>query len=151
MVPTDTVFARMLALLGADTLTVGTTATPTACTVALVKATFSPGPTLRLADIVEADFDGYAAKTVASAPQPQSNDPSNGDSILLIPPLAGGFNWETTGLTNLPQVIYGYVVIGHGPEIVGSALISPPINLTGVNQGISIPSPTFRQVNGTVV
>lgn len=151
MIPTDTVFNRMMELLGADTLTVGTVATPTAAIVILVKANFSPGPGLRLADLVEADFPGYAQKTCASAPQNQSNDGSNGDSLLTIPPLAGGFLWETSAAPSPNQSIYGYAVIGHGPEIIGAAKLNPVVVLSGAHQIVEIPYPSFRQVAGSVV
>jgi len=150
MVPTNTVFERMLSLLGADTATVGTVDAPTNCQVMLIKSTFVPGPTTRLADLDEADFDGYAQVACAGAPKPQSNDPSNGDSILTLTPSTGGFTWETTGLTNLPQTIFGYAVIGHGPEIVGSALITPTVTLNGINQSITVATPTFHQPQGTI-
>lgn len=152
MVPTNTVFNRMLQLLGADTLTVGTVATPTNCTVMLIKQAFVPSAQLRLADLVEADFPGYVGpKTALSSPFDSGVDPSNGNTILAIPPNVGGYIWETTSPPSPAQTIYGYAVVGHGPEIVGSALINPPVVLNGTGQRIEIPSPQFKQIAGSIV
>jgi hypothetical protein len=151
MVPTSLLFQRMLVLLGADTFTLGTTSGPTTCKLHLAKAAFTPSQDLTLADFVEADFDGYAEKSAVAGPMPQSADPTNADSLVDIPPGAAGYLWETSGVTNLPQTIFGYYLEGHGPLLMGCQLLPEPITLTGINQSIFVPRVGFRQLAGSVV
>ena len=103
--PTRSLFERIMTLLGADSVTMAG-----ALVVRLIKEPFSESLDQTFTADDEADFDGYAGIDVAAATRPTANDPATGDRLLTVTPPAGGFRWETTGATNLPQTIYGYVV-----------------------------------------
>lgn len=138
MIPTQAVFERMMELLGADTATLNTTGSPTDAKVGLFINDFAPNAAMVLADLTEATFDGYVQIPADGHPHPQSLDPSNGNSRVTLLPSAGGWHWETTGLTDLPQTVFGYFVIGHGVLLNLAKRFETPIVLTGANQSIDI-------------
>lgn len=93
-------------LLGADTGVLAE-ATPFV-QVFLIKEAFTEDVALVMGDLVEADFDGYAALHAASAATQVFIDPVTGKWTLQVREPAGGWHWATSGLTNLPQTIYGF-------------------------------------------
>lgn len=150
MIPSKQISERMMTLVGADTATLATAATPTEVQVHLSKTPFTPSPTIVFADLTPPDFDGYAHIAAGAPPWVETLDPASGAVKLLLPMPAGGLVWETTGTTNLPQTIYGYMVIGHSSVNCGAALFNPPIVLTGVNQSIIINQPALTLIPGAV-
>src|SRR6266404_3262845 len=82
--------------------------------VVLFKAPFTPMPDLDPVAMLltQADFDGYVANGISSATGTQNTalDPLTSDYLLQLKLPVGGFRWETTGTTNLPQTIYGFGV-----------------------------------------
>lgn len=143
MQATQAIIDAMAALLGADT---GTLAAGTPFVeVALVKAPFTPGPDLVLADLTLADFDGYAALHAASAATQVFKDPATGENIIQVREPAGGWHWATTGVTNLPQTIHGFALLDPtGATVYGAELLDAPVVLTASGQGVDIPEARFR-------
>jgi len=148
VIPTQEVFELGPTLLGSDTATLNNMAT---LRVGLVKEPIVPGPGLAYGDLVFADFDGYAAKTPVAGVQPESVDPSNGDAILSIVPPAGGWRWETTGLTNLPQTIYGFALYNTaGTVLYAAEALAVPVELNGLNQSVNLPEVAMRFHQGLI-
>lgn len=140
---------KAMQLLAADTATLAQAAN--ANLIVLCTNQIAPSELMVMADIDEATFDGYAALEVGLNAQPEALDPSNADSIIdLIPPVTG-FRWETTGLTNLPQTIYGFALCNQAKTILFAAQLLPaPVTLTGTNQRVDVGAPTLRQGAGSI-
>jgi len=135
MVPSSNVTIDMMQKLAASTLTMNTTG---GIKLDLLAAPFTPGPNFTLANGTLATFDGYAPVVAASPPQ-QSVDPATGQLIISLVPPVGGFYWETTGGSNLPQTIHGFVATTNGTTVpIGSELFTAPIVLSGTAQSIVI-------------
>lgn len=138
MTPTKTLLDRWLDLLAADATTLAPPAL--AVRVHLAKAAFTPGPNLTVATFVEADFAGYAAKGVAVGAQPVFTDPITGLKVLQLIEPVGGWSWTTTGLTLLPQSIFGFYVTDDANAVLhGMARFDVVFNLTESGQGVWIP------------
>lgn len=113
--------------------------------VHLAKAPFTPGPDLVIGDMTEADFDGYAALAVDSATAQVFTDPTTGEKIIQLDEPAGGWTWITTGVTNLPQTIYGaYVTNSANNVLYGAELldVQPVLNASG--DGVAVGQVRFR-------
>jgi len=111
--------------------------------VGLVKQSFTPSEDLVFADLIPADFNGAAA--VGHSTPTWGVDPLTNERVLNVPPLAGGFHWETVDTTNLPQTIYGYMLYNSDTtELLGCALFDTPIVLNAANQPVDIPAVQFR-------
>lgn len=151
MVPTQAVAERAMILLGADSTTLNKSS-GSANLMILFQNPATPGPQMVMADFTEADFDGYAARDVLYDGLPESIDPVTGDILISVPPETTAYLWETTGLTNLPQTIYGYAIVNSTKTTVYAAeRFDEPIELNAVNQSISIPGmPRLRMVNGSI-
>jgi len=109
--------------------------------IGLAKAAFTPGLPLLIGDIDVADFDGYAGK--GWDPTLWAVDPASGLYVFYPTTPAGGFSWETTGVTNLPQTIHGYYLVDtDSGTLAAAALLDTPVVLTAANQIITIPLPT---------
>jgi len=150
--PVQTVFERMMVLLGADTTTFAKTA-GTENKLMLISQPFTPGQGLTIGALTEATFAGYAARSIAADAQPQSLDPATGDSLLTFAPLTDPYLWETTSGVGLPQTIYGYAIVDSTKATLYAAqlLDQGPVLLTAVNQSITVALPQMRQLNGSVV
>lgn len=140
MVPTNTLLTAMMTALGSDT-----TMLAGALWLFPIKSEFSPGPDPVLTDADLADFDGSGPKTTGAATRPVLSDPVSGDIFIRIPDPAGGWQWTTTGTTNLPQTIYGVALSSdsatiEGAELLGTALLPGgpvELNITGNSFGFS--------------
>lgn len=151
MTPSQAIFEQRDILLAAD----ATTLAPAALQlhVHLIKAPFTPTPELAWGDVSAdvADFDGYAAINSVVGAQLQSINPLTGASQITLKLPAGGWRWETTGLTNLPQEIWGFVVTDNADaDIMGSELLPEPITLTAINEEIVVPTIKFSTLPGTM-
>ena len=125
-------------LLAAD---VPTLAPATANKIILIKDNFALEETLVAGDLTEADFDGYAAIAGATGAQQCGIDPNTGDQIVTIKPPAGGYRWETTGITHLPETIYGFALVDTTKAtLLAATLFDTPITLTESGQEITLPS-----------
>jgi len=144
MQPTQLIINSLASLLAADTANLAAAAVKN---VHLVKAPFTPSPTTDWTTMTadEADFDGYAVKTAAAGAQQSFTDPLTGERVTQLIEPAGGWHWETTGVTNLPQTIYGWVVTDDADtDTFGSGNFETPIELTAADQAVDIAELNFR-------
>lgn len=115
--------------------------------VALVKAPFTPLESTVVGDLTLADFDGSTPLACGVGTQAEGLDPNNSDAIITLKAPVGGWRWETTGVTNLPQTIYGYALTNDdGSILLGCATLSTPLTLTAVNQVLDVGPITIRQL-----
>jgi len=136
MQPTQTLLSTLAELLAGD---VAYLAAAAAKHVHWIKDVFTPDLTTDFTALVEADFDGYVALNAAAGAQQAFTDPITGQRVVqLIEPL-GGWHSETTGVTNLPQTIYGYAVTDLADAVtLGSALLDTPVTLSGVGEAVDV-------------
>jgi hypothetical protein len=102
---------------------------------------------LVLGDLTAADFDGYAAIASPNAAGQVAVDPVTGDQIVTVNEAAGGWRWETTGLTNLPQTIFGFALTNAaGAVLLAIEALPVPVTLTASGQEINIGTAKFTVV-----
>lgn len=134
---------KMAQLLAADATTLAQAAD--ANLLKLVNAAFTPSEASAIGDLSFANFDGSTPIEVELLTQPEGLDPNSTDAIISLSPPVGGFRWETTGVTNLPQTIYGYALTNAaGTVLFGCERFPATIPLSGVNQVLTVDNPTFR-------
>jgi len=133
---------RIATLLAADTTTLAQVGL---VNLHLAKEPFTPGPALVIGDLTEADFDGYAPLAVDSATAQVFLDPATGDTIIQLDEPAGGWFWETSGVTNLPQTLHGaYLTNSANNAVYGAELIEEEPELSDTGQGFAMPYIRFR-------
>jgi hypothetical protein len=141
--PTNVILDRLAALLAADTSSLAPAAL--AVHVHLAINGFTPGPNLVVADFVPATFDGYAPLDADVGPQQDFVDAATGYRVVQLLEPAAGWHWVTTGLTDLPQVIYGFYVTNNADAVLyGCERFATPITLTASGQGIDIDQVRFN-------
>lgn len=120
-------------------------ASASAMFVKLSKTSFTPGPNQVPGDFTEADFDGYGAIQGTAGAQTGGIDPLTGQTLITINEAGDPWFWQVTGLTNLPQTIYGaYLTNNGGTKVWGSVLFLNPIPLSAIGQQIDIGNLMFR-------
>lgn len=149
MIPTQVMLDAVATAIATD---VTTLANAMFLKVFLVKAAFTPGGNLVVGDLVPADFAGSTALANSSAVMLQYKDPATGEWIIEVPPPVGGWHWQTTsGVTNLPQSIYGWACVDHTSAILyGTDLLPTPLLLNANAQGVDVPAVRFR-LNGAAL
>ncbi len=148
MTPTQALLDAVAAAIAADTAAL---AAAGFLHVYPVKQAFSPGIGLVVADVPKADFDGGTPKVTSSATILTGIDPQTGEWILEIPEIAGGWRWEVSGTTNLPQTIHGFALTNVGESTLwGTALLDAPVVLTAVSQVVEVGSVAFRLSNAAL-
>jgi hypothetical protein len=142
--------AKAAQLLAADTATLAQAAN--ANVIALVMAPFTPGESISIGDLTLATFDGNTPIAVGLTTQPTALDPNTNDMIIdMIPPVTG-FRWQTSGVTNLPQTIYGYALLDHTlATIFATDLLPSPVTLTAIDQRVDVGAPNIRQLANSMV
>lgn len=149
MIPTRAIREKAMQLLAADTATLAPAVN--ANKMALVMAAFAPSEETVIGDLTLATFDGSTPKDCGVGTQPEGLDPTTGDSVVTLLAPAGGWRWETTGVTNLPQTIFGFALFDNALAVyLGSALLPAPITLTAANQVVSLGDVTLRQLAGSI-
>lgn len=149
MIPTLLLLERIGILVGSDTTTFANADNPLMC---LAKNDFTPGPGLTLTDLTQADFSGYSSRALADGAQPESLDPATGDVLVDLLPTDGNWLYETTGLTHLPQTIYGFYVTNEdGDALYCAERLETPINLIATNQSFVLPRTYLRFLNNGVI
>jgi len=144
MLPTKAVRLQLGELLAADTTTL---APATANEIVLIKEPFVPTETLAIGDLVVADFDGSTPIAGETGAQQVANDPATGDQIITIKEPLGGWRWETTGVTNLPQTIFGFALLDNTlADLYAVETLATPVTLTDAGQEINIGTAKFRVV-----
>ncbi len=142
MIPTTVVLDRITALVASDTTQLGHATLPPK--VHLVKAPFTPGAGLQIANLTEANFTGATAKACVTGTQQTFVDPLTGQRIVQLREPADGWHWQAGDLLQLPQTIYGFFVTDNaGAVLYGSALLPQPVTLTGIGDGCDIPQVRF--------
>lgn len=143
MVPTQVMLDSVATVVATDTAVL---AAALFLKVFLVKAAFTPGPTLVVGSLTPADFAGSTPLANTTAVMLKYIDPTTGEWIVEVPPPVGGWHWQTTSaITNLPQTIYGWALVDSTSAVLyGTALLPAPRLLNGNNQGIDIPAVNFR-------
>lgn len=146
MLPMKAVRKQLGELLAADATTLAPAAD--ANTVALIKAAFVPDEAMVAADVTLADFDGSTPIAAAVGAQQAGIDPATGQQIITIKETAGGWRWETTGVTNLPQTIFGYGLFNDDQTVLlGLALLDSPLTLTEAGQEVNLGAVTMTMVD----
>jgi len=136
MQPTRALWRRGADLLAADSTTLAPAAL--ANHVHLTMADFTPSLDMALVDFTEATFDGYAAKDLGIGSQPIFYDGETGLLTIKLEDPAGGYVWECTGVTNLPQTIYGaYLTDNADAVLFGAIKFDTPVTLSAADQGLS--------------
>lgn len=142
MTPTQPLLTSLSGLLGNDSTTLAG-----ALKITLIKAPFTPSPTILPADLTAADFNGSTPISLTAGARPDNFDPATGDRLVNLVPPAGGYLWTTVDATSLPQTIYG-VSVGTGVlpagNLFGTFLLDTPVTLTGADQQVLVPDITFR-------
>lgn len=143
MVPTQVMLNSVATAIATDTTTL---AAVLFLKVFLVKAAFTPGGNLVVGDLTAADFAGSTPIANTSAVMLKYLDPATGEWIIEVPPPVGGWHWQTTsGVTNLPQTIYGYACVDSTSAILyGTELLPAPLLLNANAQGVDVPAVRFR-------
>lgn len=113
--------------------------------IALIMSDFTPSETLTIGSLTLATFDGSTPIAGTVGAQQTGLDPANGDQILTIKDPAGGYRWITTGVTNLPMDIYGFILLNDaGDEWYAIEKFDSPIHLDAVGQEINIGKAIIR-------
>lgn len=149
MTPTTVLLVALQNELATDT---DGLAAATALHAHLIKEPFTPDNSTDFTTLTEADFDGYAALGAGTGVQQQFSDPVTGRLVVQMKEPAGGWHWQTTGVTNLPQTIYGVVLTNtDDDETFGAVLFDTPITLTGTGQAIDVPFLRFEFIPPVLV
>lgn len=115
--------------------------------IALIAGPVTPDENLVVGDIDLASFDGSTPIAGATGTQQAGIDPVTGDQIVTIKEPAGGWRWESTGVTNLPQTIYGFALLDATlAELLAIGMLPVPVTITAAGQEINIGTATFRFV-----
>jgi len=124
-------------LLAADTATLAQAADNNV--LALVMADFAPSENILIGGITLATFDGSTPILVGLNTQPTGENPQDDSAIISLKPPAGGWRWETTGTTHLPQTIYGFALLNKALDtVLATELLPNQQTLTAINQVIEL-------------
>jgi len=144
MIPTDVILLTLAELLAADPAYLAAAA---AKHIHLIQAPFTPAGDTDFTTLTEATFDGYTALNAAAGAQQAFTDPITFERIVQLIEPVGGWHWEVTGVTDLPQDIYGFCVTDLADAVtLGSALLDTPITLTGEGQAVDLAQVRFTFV-----
>lgn len=115
--------------------------------VRLISAPFTPSEDLAVGDLTFADFDGSTAIACPLEEAQVGIDPNTGQQVLTVYEPAGGWRFEVTGLTNLPQTIYGFALLtAASAALIAVATLAEPVDLTAVGQEINLDKLTLTVV-----
>lgn len=149
MKPVKSVRLQFGELLAADATTLAPAAD--ANKMALVKAEFNDNEDLVAGDLTLADFNGSTPIIGAVGSQLVGTDPVTGDQKITIKDPAGGYRWEVGSTLNLPQTIYGRVLLSNDlADLIAYELFDQPITLTAVGQEINPGPATMVLVSAPV-
>lgn len=136
-------------LLAADAATLAPAAL--ANKIMLVTNAFTPSENLTFADLDAATFDGSTPLSAGVGVQLEGLDPETNDAIITIKSPAGGWRWETTGVTDLPQTINGFALVDNAVAVLlAAARLPAPITLTAINQVIALEGVDLRLISGSL-
>jgi hypothetical protein len=120
--------------------------------MSLVKAPFTPDPSLVLADLTLADFNGANPLISPDAVPTWGVDPITGNFIAPISPPAGGWFWEAgDATTNMPQTIYGWALCNNAVDtLLATGLIDPPVLLSAARDAVFLGTILLRINNAFI-
>lgn len=145
MLPMKALRLKLGTALAADSTSLAPAVT--ANEIKLYKEDFTPDESLVAGDMVEADFDGYAAIVGATGSQQTGIDPVTGEQIVTIKEPLGGWRFITTGVTNLPMTIYGFgLQITGGGALLAVERLATPVTLTESGQEVNLGTCKLRFV-----
>ena len=143
MFPTYALFDELRDLLATDPSSLAPLANN--LNLHLSKSNFTPNQDRVVADFTEANFDGYSAIQSVLGAQDALTDPLTNERIVRMKIPAGGWHWAVSGLTHLPQTIYGfYLTDSTNAALWGCNLFPEPIPLQAVGQFVDIDDLIFR-------
>lgn len=139
MLPKQSVRLLFGSLLAANAGSLAPAADPNK--IALFKNAIVPNEELSIDDFELADFDGSTPIAGATGAQAVAVDPVTGQQRITIKDPAGGYRWVTSGVTNLPQTIYGHVLLVNDlSEWIAMEVWDEPVTLNATGQEVSVPS-----------
>jgi len=142
LTPVNQLNADWLDLLAADPDTLAPAADGNL--IALIQNDFTSTPNTILADLTLADFTGATPLEAGTGTQQTFIDPTTSTRILQVLEPAGGWHWQATNTTNLPQTIYGYALTSNdGLTLFATERFTTPVTLTGVGDAIDIDQARF--------
>jgi hypothetical protein len=140
MQPTSTLANQVSNLVNTDTTQL---AAATAPKMHLAQAAFSPSLSLVIGGLTECTFTGYAAIAAgATGAQTRYLDPVTGNYIVELKPPVGGWVFNCTNVTGLPQTVFGYYITDNGSATLYASALLPngSITLTAAGQSIEVAS-----------
>jgi len=145
MLPIKAVRLQLGELIAADATTLAPPAL--ANIVRLVMAAFAAEENLVVADLTFATFDGSTALAAGLGTQQVGIDPVTLEQIVTIKEPAGGWRFEVTGATNLPQTIFGYALLTDGSAaLLAVNQFLEPITLSAIGEEINLGTLKFTIV-----
>jgi hypothetical protein len=105
---------------------------PVHATIKLAQGSFAPGPTSDPTTFTEADFDGYASKTVAAWEAAALAVDGTAETIS-----SAVQSWAPTGTTT-PNTITGYWVIGGNGHYLGGEAFATPVVLNSPSTRLNL-------------
>lgn len=137
MIPTSYTVVTLNELLRTSDVIWGTV-TPNV-TVSLVISEFVPSAELIAGDLIFADFDGSDPILVPMGDQVFITDSVSGRIGIKMKEPVGGYSWVVTGVTNLPQTVWGWAVRdADSGVLLWSELLPTPIPLTVVGNLVEV-------------
>jgi hypothetical protein len=115
---------------------------PVHASVKLAVAPFAPSPTSDPATFTEADFDGYAAKTVATWSTPVMNTNGSAETVS-----GSVLTWNPTGSTT-SNLIVGYWVEGGNGDYLGGEILASPVPMNGPLSSLNL-VPVVQEAPGS--
>jgi len=95
---------------------------------------------LAIDDLTFATFDGSTPIACGTGTQPEALDRNSNNAVISIKPPAGGFRFETTGTTDLPQTVFGFALLNDDSTVLLAAeSLLEPITLSAINQLVQLP------------
>jgi hypothetical protein len=141
---TDAFLLRLWKLAGSDSTTLG------ACSLGLIAAPFTPVRGLTIASVTEANYGGYARKSLGNSTVTFTS--SDGNDYIEWPSQA----FTPTGSAT-PNTIYGWFLIGGSDSVTVTAaeVLPGPVALTGTTTTLTIiprmgQSPTIAWGSGVI-
>lgn len=127
-VPTRALLADIASFISTDQSAAANNCKLFGAKVGLIKAAVAPSKDTVLADVMEADFTGYAQKAV-TAWTAVFDDLSGKPSVRT-----GSNHWQPTDAVS-PNVIYGQILVDTaGTTLLGVEIFDTPVNLPDANE-----------------
>lgn len=122
-------------VLAAVIASVLNTSAPAHTTVKLAKAVMTLGANAEPTTFTEADFTGYASKSITGWTAPYQTTPSVAETVPTVT-----LQWSPTG-TGVTNTIYGYWLIAGDGTYVGGENFATPVPLTGPTTALNLVIP----------